>query len=355
VDETTFRILDIISRDLGRPISINELTRKIAKQYGSAYYANIYNKLLALNKEGIIHIERMGKSSIISLNFKSYLLIDLLNEMELKKKQEFIGHRPEQQMLLLEIDTYFSDLPFMKSISLISPDRNAKLNRAELLILLKGTEQELKFQKTRLTTNKILSSIQNIHNIKIDHLILIKEEFLSLLKSDEINPLKEMLFDQITFLSPQAFWSEIKTVLEKGIQIRLSEKETNPAIISEIDLVYNLARFGYKEIGSEVKEGEKICIEYTITAILMKDAIRRLDAIPIILAKNKVNYNLLIFLAQKYSLLNKLSGILEALHKIKPIPEVFQAMKILETMNVRGIKTDEKRIEREMKTYNAIQ
>jgi len=91
VDETTFRILDTLSRELGRQISINELTRKIAKQHGSAYYANIYKKLLALNKEGTILIGRIGKSSIISLNFKNYLLIDLLIEMELKKKKGIHG------------------------------------------------------------------------------------------------------------------------------------------------------------------------------------------------------------------------------------------------------------------------
>ena len=91
MDETTFRILDTLSRELGRQISINELTRKIAKQHGSAYYANIYKKLLALNKEGTILIGRIGKSSIISLNFKNYLLIDLLIEMELKKKKGIHG------------------------------------------------------------------------------------------------------------------------------------------------------------------------------------------------------------------------------------------------------------------------
>ena len=257
-------------------------------------------------------------------------------------------------MLLLEINTYFSDLPFMKSISLISPDKNAKLNRAELLILLKGAGQELELQNTILNMNKTLSLLQSKLNIKIDYLILIKEGFQNLLRSDEINPLKEVLSDQITFLSPQAFWNEIKTVFENGMQIRFSEKETNPAKISEIDLVCNLARFGYKEMGSELREGEKICIEYIVASILMEGTVRRLDAIPVILAKNNVDYSLLVFLAQKYSLLNKLSGILEAMYKIKPLPEVFQALKTLEAMDVKGIKTDEKRIEREMRAYDAI-
>jgi hypothetical protein len=354
MDETTFRILDTLSRELGRHISINELTSKIAEQYGSAYYTNIYKKISALNKEGITHAARTGKSSIASLNFKNYLLIDLLTQMELKKKQEFIRSKPELQMLLLEIDTYCSDLPFIKSISLINPERNMKLNRAELLILLKSSEQESEIQNTIFAMNKILLSLQSIHNIKIDYLILTKEEFFDLLASDETNSLKEMLFNQIAFLFPQAFWIEIKTMLEKGIQIRFSEEETNPAKISESDLIYNFARFGYKEIGPEIREGEKICIEYIITSILMKNDARRRDAIPIILAKNRANYSLLIFLAQKYRLLGKLLGLLKALHKNKPIREVHQAIRTLEAMNVKEIKADEKSIESKMRLYNAI-
>lgn len=36
MDETTFRILDTLSRELGRPPSINELTRKIETLHGTA-------------------------------------------------------------------------------------------------------------------------------------------------------------------------------------------------------------------------------------------------------------------------------------------------------------------------------
>lgn len=353
MDETTFRILYTLSRTLGRQISINNLTNKIAEQYGSAYYANIYNKISALNKEGIIHTERTGKSSIASLDFTNYLLIDLLTEMELRKKQEFIRSRPELQMLLMEIETYCSELP-LKSISLINPERNSKLNRAEMLILLESTEEESEIQNSIFAMNKILSSLQGIHNIKIDYLILTKEEIADLLRSDETNPLKEMLFNQIAFLSPQAFWIKIRSLLKEGIQIRFSEEETNPAKLSESDSIFNLARFGYKEIGSEIRQGEKICIEYIITSILMKNDARHRDAIPVILAKNRASYSLLIFLAQKYGLLGRLLGILKALDKLRPLPEVHRAIRTLEAMDVKEIRASRKSIETKMRLYNAI-
>ena len=60
MDETTFRILDTLSSGLGSPVSINELTKKINERYGTAYYANIYEKAQRLVKRGIIGITRTG-------------------------------------------------------------------------------------------------------------------------------------------------------------------------------------------------------------------------------------------------------------------------------------------------------
>ena len=270
--------------------------------------------------------------------------------MESRKKQEFLADKPELQMLFMELDTYCSDLPPIKSLSLISPERNEKLNRAELLILSKGSE----IQNGIFGLNKKLETLQNIHGIKIDYLILTQEALLDLLKSDEINPLKEMLSDQTTILFPQAFWIEIRTMLEKGIHIALSSATTNPAKIHEQDVTYNLARFGYKEIGRVTRQGEKICIEFITASILMKDDARLNNAIPIILAKNKPDYNLLIFLAQKYELSDKLLGLLNALNQIKPATELRQALRILEDMHVKAIKVNGKSIREKMRLYDAI-
>ena len=353
MDETTFRILDTLSRGLGRPISINEMTKEIKERYGTAFYANIYERTRTLTKQGIIGIARTGKSSNAFLNFKSYLTIDLLTEMELRKKQEFLGNKTGLQMLFLELETYCSDLPLIKSMSLINAERNERLNRAELLILLRSSGGS-EIENGILALGKILSSLQRIHNIKIDYLILTREGFLDLLRSDEINPLKEMISNQITFLLPQAFWIEIRSILERGIQLTFSNAETNPAKIHEHELEYNLARFGYKEIGHETREGQKIGIEYVATSILMKDDARRKDAIPIILAKSKTNYATLIFLAQKYGLLDRLLGLLKALHKIKPATELHRAIRILEAMDVKEIRVNEKTIVAKMRLYNAI-
>ncbi len=349
MDETTFRIMDALSRELGNALSINELTKWIEELHGSAYYANIYKAMRNLNNEGIINLTKTGRSSLVSLNFRNYTIIDLLTEMELKRKHEILKKKTELQLLLADIDKQFKDLYHIKSICLINPEMNMKLNRAEFLILLHTSPEE-----TCDGIRKAIQTPQRTHDMKIDYLMINKDEFLDLLKSEERNPLREMLSDKIVFFNPQAFWMEIIAVLETGIHIRLERRETNPAKISEQDLVYNLTRFGYKETGTQIEQGENICVEYIVTSILMQNDARRIQAIPIILAKNRANYNLLIFLAQKYEQPSRLLGLLKALNRIKPMEEVGEAIRGLEATHVKEIKASVANIREKMRLYHAI-
>lgn len=309
-----------------------------------------------MNKEAIINLTKAGRSQITTLNFSNYLLIDLLAEMELRRKQDLLRNRRELQMLFLELDTYFNDLQFqfIHSISCINPEKNIRLNRIELLILFKGLREKITLKELN-SVHELIRLLQSIHNIRIDCLMVSKDEFIDFLKSEEANPLREMISDKITFLHPQTFWLDIRSALEKGLQIRIEETETNPAKISEQDLVYNLARFGYREIGLEIKQGKDICIEYIITAILLRNKARRIEAIPIILAKNKSNYNLLIFLSQKYEVAGRLLGLLKILNKIKkPAKEVREAIEMLQIRKIKEIKADERSIRQKMRLYNVI-
>lgn len=354
MDEATYRILDILSRSIGASLSINELTGKIENTYGGAYYANINEKIHDLAKDGVITLSKAGRSSLISVNFNNYLMTDLLAEMELRRKQFFLQGRQEMQMLMMEIDTYLHSFLLIKSISLINPERNTKLNKAELLIHLRRTERD-KVEESKIGIHILLDNLQKIHNIRIDYMVLEDKMFLNLLKSDDINPAREMLSNKIVILNPQDFWLEIKNAGE-GIKMISAENETNPAKISEDDIVFNLARFGYTEFGPKVKQGRFICIEYIITAIMFQNNARRIDAIPVILAKNsdKTNYDLLLFLARKYGFGGKMLGILKALRNLVAhgMKVIVEPIHLLEAMKIEEIKADQKSIKEKLKLYN---
>ena len=353
MNTTTFRILDTISAELGKSFSINQLTAKIKERHGTAHYVNIYKKLHNLEKQQILTLNKIGKSSIVRLNFQNYLLTDLLTEMEIERKLEFLQGKTDLQMILAEMYRYLSKMYSIKSICSMNQKKNMKLNRLELLFLLKTSNDE---SLTQDEITKILTEtkkLQNKHNLKIDCLLLEENEFSGLLESNEINPLKEILYNKTAFFCPQAFWDKIREIVDKGIEIRTKESETKPAEIAEMDLINNLARFGYREFGSRIGQGQEFCIEYIITALLMQGDARRIETIPIILAKHNANSNLLIFLAQKFGLSGRLLGLLKILEKIKPMKETKKTIGLLEALNVEEIKADEESILQKMRLYNA--
>ncbi len=355
MDEATYKILDILSRNLGQSQSIREITGKIDATYGGAYYANINEKIHEMTQKGIIILSKAGRSSLTSIDFNNYLITDLLAEMELERKQDFLQGRQEMQILTMEICTHLHSFPLVKSIIMVNPERNTKLNKIELLIHLERTEQD-KVEEAKMHIHTIVDTLQKLHNIRIDYLILEDKTLLNLIKSDEINPAREMLYNKIAILNPQDFWIGIKKAGMEGIKTISEENMTSPAKITAEDLVFNLARFGYTEFGPKIKQGKLICIEYIVCAIMFQNDARRMVAIPIILAKNsgRTNYDLMLFLVRKYGFGGKMLGILHALRNLvtNGMPGIKEPIRLLEAMKIKEVKANEKSIKEKLRLYN---
>jgi len=346
----TFRILDTLSSNIGDFLSINQLTEKIKDTYGKAYYPNIYHNLQELKNEGLVKLDRIGTSSSVKLNFQNYLLIDALAEMEIKKKRSFLSKRTELFPFLTEMDKSLADKCTIRSISSINPEKNIKLNRIEFLFLLSKTQE---YHNEAIQLYKEMRNLQNKHNLKINSLIIDENDFYDLITSDEINPLREALSQEISFFCPQTFWRQIKQIAEKT-EIKTIKTETKPGNISDLDLTYNLNRFGYKQFGTILEKGNNFCIEYITNAILLQDDARLIEAIPIILAKNSFKSNLMTFLSQKYATAGKLLGLLRILQTIKPNREVKETIALLEALDAEEITADEESILQQMRLYNAL-
>jgi hypothetical protein len=272
--------------------------------------------------------------------------------MEIKRKLDSLTERKDFLIFLDEMGRLLENMCEIKSVSSMSLARNIKLNRIELLFLLRTPKEKSKYHDEIAGIYAALERLRKKHNVRIDSLLLDEVDFFDLIKSDEINPLKEALSNETTLFCPQAFWSEIREIAQQ-IEIKTSRTETKPRDISDLDLVYNLARFGYKEFGSTLEQGKKFCIEYLITALLLQNDARRTEAAPIVLAKNEFNSSLLGFLSQKFGTSGKLLGLLRALNNIKPTGEFEETIKLLEIFNVNEIQADERSILQKMRLYNA--
>lgn len=359
--ETEFKILDIMSREIGNPISIRKIKEKINDIHDHAHYPEIYSKIQELEKKKIINLDKYGKSSIASLNFANALLIDHLAQVELIKKIRFLEERKDWQILVLQINAYLREFSMIRSILIINPETNAKLNRIELFILLRKEENKKELEDIRSN----MELLQRVHNMRIDYLMLDETSFENLLRYEDANSIKEVMSDKIVIFNPQNFWLMIKSLIDKGMRIQVEEETISLAKISEQDIVFNLARFGYKEMGARIAQGKLIGIEYLVTSILVKkDNIRRLEAIPIILAKNKekINYSLLVFLATKFKMILQLYNILKVLDEITPTKEVKQVMREITDAVKQKAKTDQQAIElslkdmeKKMRLYNVIE
>ncbi|MDE2588625.1 MAG: hypothetical protein KGL95_03020 [Patescibacteria group bacterium] len=356
MNKTTLRILDILSSEINRPLSINSLTDKIYRRYNAGYYRDVYENIQELTKSGILQISKSGRSSIVSLNFDNGTLVDILAEMELERKLDFVQKRKEFQILLSALASRIIDYTIINFVLMIYSERNAKLNRAELAFMLKDSK-DLHNESEMTDLIDLTGWLESEYNIKIDALFMTREEFIEKLRSESINPIKEMMADKIAIFFPQAFWLEIKHAMETERPLKIEEHEINPSKVTEQDLVSNLAVLGYKEIGTEIKPPSRLIgIEYVITAVLMRENQRRKEAIPIIIAKNedKINYDLLIFLSTKYKTLQLLFGLLKALNQIKPIDVIKNALKRMAAMKIEEIHIDIKSIEEKLRLYNVI-
>ncbi|MDG7018597.1 MAG: hypothetical protein JRN73_09640 [Nitrososphaerota archaeon] len=343
---TEFRVLDAMSKRVGDPISIRQLTSGMKRESGPAYYTNIYRALSSLEKEGIVTMEKRGRASIPTLNFASYLLLDTLTEMELQKKREFLRKRPHTWPLFESLERDLGDLPSVESILLLDPVRNEKLNRAEPLVLMDGKD---KAREGRV--EKAAREIGVRLSVRVNPLVVDGAELVEGLRSPQKNPFKEMLSEVVVLCMPQNFWKLIRDAAVHGVRIRFDPERTDPSKIGEKDLAYNLARLGYREIGSEAERGQGFSVEYTVSSALLSEDKRRTAAVPVLLAKNKIDYPLLCFLSRRYGFAEKLLGALIAMIKVVPTKEVDHAIAAISGAGVSPAKMDEAHIRQTLRLY----
>ena len=101
------------------------------------------------------------------------MIIDMLAGMELRRKHDFLKGRQEMQMLMLEIDTHMRRIPLISHILLMYPEKNTKLNKAEMLIHLKECDDKLTIEETKIGIHAIIETLQQMHNIRIDYLTVV--------------------------------------------------------------------------------------------------------------------------------------------------------------------------------------
>jgi len=350
VNETEIKTLDILANEIGNTMSISTLTSKIKEIHGNADYKNIHNSIQKFVEKNIVELKKNGNSSIPKLNFGNYLLVDHLVQNEIIKRIKFLENNKNYQIIFSELISELKNLKQLKTILLFNLDVNIENNKIELLFILNGNEIKKETKQMEIVFNKI----KNKYNVEIEKILLEENIFKNYLTSQESNLFNEILKNKIIILNAESFWINIKELITNGSIVK-SEDNTKINNISQVECTYNLVRFAYTELANESIQSREIGLEFLITSILLKKEFHKYtNAIPILLIKNKINYNYLIYLSLKHKVLNKLYGILKAINILTPTKQISKVNKELSKQKIKSLEVNIEEIKLKMEFYNIL-
>ncbi len=115
-------------------------------------------------------------------------------------------------------------------------------------------------------------------------------------------------------------------------EVNKDNREDAPAI------EYNLSHYGYEMISLKKKKGKIIPVEELIATILFKlPKARFIEAIPIIIIKNRIDKFRLLELASNYGISNKIGYLLETAMMIKPVDYLKELLSYLDSNKNREV------------------
>lgn len=350
MNETEIKTLDILANEIGNTLSISELTKKIKETHGNADYKNIHNSIQKFVEKNMIDLKKRGNSSIPKLNFENYLLIDHLVQNEIFKRIKFLEKNKNYQIIFSELISQLKDLKQLKILLLLNPNENIEKNKIGLFFILNGNEIKKETKQLQIILNKI----KNKYNIKIEKILLEENIFENYLTSQESNLFNEVLKNKIILLNAESFWIGIKKKILNGSIIK-SEETTIINNISQVECIYNLVRFSYTELTNESNQSKHIGLEFLIIAILLKkEFYKHTNAIPVLIMKNKINFNYLIYLSLQYNVINKLFGILKVVNTLMPTKQISKINKELSKQKINSSEVNIEEIKRKLNFYNIL-
>jgi len=297
------KILKYLSDKLGGGGNILEMLKDINSKYGKTYYPNIYKATKHLEKMGIIKITTEGKNKIISLNKENPFSKYYMAEIEDSKMIEIDIFR-ELLDDLLSLPEKFN----IFSMASLETKHHLALNRMELLILVKNHNEYHEVIKSLL-------QMESAYNIGIDPIILTLDEFIKIMKSDELSPIKDLILDKYILYNSLGFWD---LIIRNDINSNYKKLNKYPQEITEEELAYNYNKFGFK-LHEKLTEETKISLETIIFAMSINDEARIRYGSIIILKKNidKIILSYLFYIYKRYEELSRLRSMILSLIELR--------------------------------------
>lgn len=310
--ETGKRLLHVLARNVGRPLTVQDLADQTKGLHGRGYYANTYRELQRMKKTALIRWETRGKNALIQLEPNTPQLIDYLVQLEGWKRLWATHDRPDAHPRLESVALALLHEPEVEAAWLLEARRSIRLNRMPLLILYRN-EPQADASATRAAAQKM--------ETRLDLLPMSLKRLLDLFSSPREHPLRPWLADGIAILGADRHWLRWLHAARTGPTPWLTPRTRPP---TEDQIVASLAHYGYEEFGASPSNATPMALEPLIVQLLSGPSARRRKAIGPLLEENEFDPALLLFLARREGLEGRLAS---AARRAKKADEPMRALK----------------------------
>lgn len=200
--ETLLKIVELMRKAIDKGLTILEISKKLKIGYRPAY-----NHISEMEKEGIIKVQKIGNSKQCKLNLENPKTRHLLQEIDIKIKDELYNKNPKFKSVIEPLISRLSEKYISKIFSIVlfgsySKGTSNKQSDIDLIFIV----NDLMDKNLRESIERESASYQQSHNIKISPLITNIEEFKKMLSSKVLNVGKEAKEFGISLYGHEIFW-----------------------------------------------------------------------------------------------------------------------------------------------------
>lgn len=198
IKKSQLNIMNLFRKNIFLKKTIREISILLKKDY-----PNTYNAIIELEKEGLLKIEKIGKSKLcsIELNQKTISLFSFLDEQE-----SFESNIPNMNKILY-IKEFNEDIILVTGSYVLG--KQSKTSDIDLILIVK----EKAFEKQKLLENTTSLMIPKVHA-----LVFSQKDFIDMLLDKKPNLGKEIFNKRLIFKNTTKYYNLLKEAIEHGFR-----------------------------------------------------------------------------------------------------------------------------------------
>ena len=200
--ETLLKIIGLFRRNLGKGLTILQISKKLKIGYRPAY-----NHISEMDDEGMIIIKKVGNAKECLLNLKSEKTRHVLGEVDISRKEILYKQESKLKDVLEKLikkltEKYISEVQSIVLFGSYAKGKAVKSSDVDILFIVSN----MKDNGLRADIERESVSFEYSHNINVSPIITDITEFRKMLNSDELNIGKEVKECGMALYGFEQFW-----------------------------------------------------------------------------------------------------------------------------------------------------